>query len=167
MFGLIALSLASFAAAQTDVVSKLIVTNTGNEDLALYFLGRMKGGDVSMWDGSETFAGLMAPGDSLGRFITFDDTFSLRSGDMKWRMRLSVYAHDQEEHPYKMSFHNVMVEEGAEPIELKHHEEGHIWIDPSEHVTHSATAGHPFVIRDTKSKGRFTVEVHPAMNDEL
>ena len=169
LFGLFALSLASFAAAQYNQdVEKLVIHNTGNDDLALYFLGRLNDGDMSsLRDGYETFVGLMAPGASLGRFITFNDTFSLRSGDLKWRLRLTVYAHNLEDYPYKLSFHNIMVGEGADPVELKHHEEGFIWIEPNDEVTHSAKPGHPFVVLDVKKTPRFTAEVFAVRSDEL
>ena len=60
-----------------------------------------------------------------------------------------------------------MVDEAAEPIELKHHDEGFIWIDPNHHVTHSAVGGHEFTLRDKSSTDRLTVSVHALDRDEL
>ena len=85
---------------------------------------------------------------------------------MKWRNRLSLYQ-NEDEHPYKISFHNVMVDEDPQPIELKHHDEGYIWIDPNHHVTHSAVGGHTFYMRDKASEDRYSVSLHELDAQEL
>ena len=44
-----------------------------------------------MWDGSEHFNSIIEPGSKAARYVSFNDSFALRSGDMKWRNRLSLY----------------------------------------------------------------------------
>ena len=147
--------------------SKMILKNTGNEDLALYFMGSIDDGDMSMWDGSETLNAIVEPGGATARYVRFNDSFAIRSGDMQWRTRLSLYRNDHDAQPYKISFHNVMVEEEPSPIELKHHDEGYIWIDPNNHVTHSAVGGHEFSLRDKDSAERLAVSIHELDATEL
>lgn len=167
-FAVALMSIAGLACASADdrVKSKLILKNTGNEDLALYFMGSINDGDMSLWDGSETLNAIIEPGSAGARYVSFNDSFAIRSGDMKWRMRISLYE-NEDEHPYKISFHNVMVEEQEEPVELKHHDEGFIWIDPNHHVTHSAVGGHEFSVRDKSHKERFAVSIHELDDGEL
>ena len=154
------------AASSADVRSKMIIENTGDEDLAMYYMGSINDGDMSMWDGSEHFNAIIEPGSKAARYVSFNDSFALRSGDMKWRNRLSLYQ-NEDEHPYKISFHNVMVDEEQQPVELKHHDESYIWIDPNHHVTHSAVGGHTFYMRDKQSKDRFSVSIHELDAQEL
>ena len=92
---------------------------------------------------------------------------AVRSGDLKWRVRLSLYKNDDKEQPYKVTFHNVMTDEKDQPVELKHHAAGYLWIEPNHHVTHSAAQGHEFALRDRESKERLAVSVHALGRDEL
>merc|ERR1719337_263043 len=71
------------------------------------------------------------------------------------------------EQPYKVTFHNVMTDEKDQPVELKHHAAGYLWIEPNHHVTHSAAQGHEFALRDRESKERLAVSVHALGRDEL
>ena len=155
------------ACASANVRSKMILKNTGNEDLALYFMGSINDGDMSMWDGSETLNSIVEPGGATARYVNFNDSFAVRSGDMTWRTRFSLYENEHDEQRYKISFHNVMVEEVPEPIELKHHDEGYIWIESNNHVTHSAVGGHEFALRDKNSDPRLAVSVHELDANEL
>ncbi|KAJ1447641.1 hypothetical protein M885DRAFT_542083 [Pelagophyceae sp. CCMP2097] len=159
--------LALVSAAPAPAAFKLIVKNTGNEDLGIYFMANLDNGDLALYDGTEAFVDVVAPGASLGRYIAFNDTFTFRSGDMKWRARVSFYQHDDEDQPYKVSIHNIMTEDGAEPIELQHHDEAFIWIDPSHHMTHSAAGGNAFSLRDLKHNDRVSFDVHTLDNEEL
>ena len=47
----------------------------------------------------------------------YNDSFAVRSGDLKWRVRLSLYKNDDKEQPYKVTFHNVMTDEKDQPGE--------------------------------------------------
>ena len=148
------------ACASANVRSKMILKNTGNEDLALYFMGSINDGDMSMWDGSETLNSIVEPGGATARYVNFNDSFAVRSGDMTWRTRFSLYENEHDEQRYKISFHNVMVEEVPEPIELKHHDDGYLWIDQAHQTVQATAAGHRFVVRDAKHRDRFALEIH-------
>ena len=76
---------AALAAADDEPRSKMIVKNTGDEDLALYFMGSIDDGDMSLWDGSETLNDIVEPGAATARYVRFNDSFAIRSGDLKWR----------------------------------------------------------------------------------
>ena len=78
-----------------------------------------------------------------------------------------LYKNDDKEQPYKVTFHNVMTDEKDQPVELKHHAAGYLWIEPNHHVTHSAAQGHEFALRDRESKERLAVSVHALGRDEL
>ena len=99
--------------------------------------------------------------------MRFSDAFALRSADMKWRARFSVFAHDDYEQPYKVTFYNLMSEPEGEPMELKHHEDGYLWIDQGEHVTRTSQGGHRFEMRDAKHKDRFSLEVHVLDEEDM
>lgn len=137
--------------------SKLLVKNLGQEDLGLYFLGAVDG----ILDGSETACETMAPGETAGRYVHHNDSFALRSGDLKWRSRITVFGGDHLR-PFKLSFHNSMHEE---PIEFV--DGGFLWIEANHHVTHSTVGGHNFIINDKEREPRFSVQVHELDNDEF
>ena len=40
--------------AAVELKQKMIIRNTGSEDLAVYFMGALHEGDLCLWDGSET-----------------------------------------------------------------------------------------------------------------
>ena len=130
-------------------------------------MGALHEGDLSLWDGSETLNDIVSPGQTTARYVRYNDSFALRSGDLKWRVRLSLYKNDDAEQPYKVTFHNVMTDEKDQPVELKHHAAGYLWIEPNHHVTHSAAQGHEFALRDRESKERLAVSVHALGRDEL
>lgn len=148
---------------------KIIIHNTGSEDLGFYYIGNGydPGRNLAMWDGSETLNAIIEPGGEAGRFVSFSDAFAVRSADMQWRARFSLYAHTDEEQPYKISFYNIMDEPSGSAMELKHHEEGYLWIEKGEHVTHTAEGGHRFELRDGDRKDRFAVEIHMPDEDEI
>ena len=154
-------------ASAVELKQKMIIRNTGSEDLAVYFMGALHEGDLSLWDGSETLNDIVSPGQVTARYVRYNDSFAVRSGDLKWRVRLSLYKNDDAEQPYKMTFHNVMTDEKDQPVELKHHAAGYLWIEPNHHVTHSAAQGHEFALRDRESKERLAVSVHALGRDEL
>ena len=154
-------------ASAVELKQKMIIRNTGSEDLAVYFMGALHDGDLSLWDGSETLNDIVSPGQVTARYVRYNDSFAVRSGDLKWRVRLSLYKNDDAEQPYKMTFHNVMTDEKDQPVELKHHAAGYLWIEPNHHVTHSAAQGHEFALRDRESKERLAVSVHALGRDEL
>ena len=54
----------------------------------------------------------------------------------------------------------VMAEESGEPIELKHHDDGYLWIDQAHQTVQATAAGHRFVVRDAKHRDRFALEIH-------
>merc|ERR1719181_2729939 len=112
---------------------KMIVANTGDDDLGFYFLGHnFENDDLNegtIWDGSETLNAIIAPGEEAGRFVSFGDAFVFRSADMRWRVRVHVHPHTDDRQPYKVSFYNLMTEENGEDVELKHHDEGYLWIE--------------------------------------
>ncbi|CAH0373903.1 unnamed protein product, partial [Pelagomonas calceolata] len=161
------LLLLTAAATAVELKQKMIIRNTGSEDLAVYFMGALHEGDLSLWDGSETLNDIVSPGQVTARYVRYNDSFAVRSGDLKWRVRLSLYKNDDAEQPYKMTFHNVMTDEKDQPVELKHHAAGYLWIEPNHHVTHSAAQGHEFALRDRESKERLAVSVHALGRDEL
>jgi len=76
------------AVAAQEGVSKVLVTNTGNDYISLYYLGITVHGDL---DGSETFCQTIAPGGQLGRYVKLGDSFAVRSGDMKFRSRFGIF----------------------------------------------------------------------------
>jgi hypothetical protein len=161
------LLLLTTAATAVELKQKMIIRNTGSEDLAVYFMGALHEGDLSLWDGSETLNDIVSPGQVTARYVRYNDSFAVRSGDLKWRVRLSLYKNDDAEQPYKVTFHNVMTDEKDQPVELKHHAAGYLWIEPNHHVTHSAAQGHEFALRDRESKERLAVSVHALGRDEL
>ena len=161
------LLLLTAAATAVELKQKMIIRNTGSEDLAVYFMGALHEGDLSLWDGSETLNDIVSPGQVTARYVRYNDSFAVRSGDLKWRVRLSLYKNDDAEQPYKVTFHNVMTDEKDQPVELKHHAAGYLWIEPNHHVTHSAAQGHEFALRDRESKERLAVSVHALGRDEL
>lgn len=148
---------------------KIIVHNTGSEDLGFYYLGNGydPGPEVAMWDGSETLNAIIEPGGEAGRYVAFSDAFALRSADMRWRARFSLYAHDDDAQPYKVSFYNIMEEPEGGAMELKHHDAGYLWIEKGHHVTHTATGGHRFEVNDVDRAPRFALEVHVLDEDEV
>ena len=129
------LLLLTTAATAVELKQKMIIRNTGSEDLAVYFMGALHEGDLSLWDGSETLNDIVSPGQVTARYVRYNDSFAVRSGDLKWRVRLSLYKNDDAEQPYKVTFHNVMTDEKDQPVELKHHAAGYLWIEPNHHVT--------------------------------
>lgn len=161
------LLLGAAAIGAVELKQKLILRNTGSEDLAVYFMGALHEGDMSLWDGSEVLNEIVAPGSSHARYVRYNDSFAIRSGDLKWRVRVSLYKNEDPDQPYKVTFHNVMLDEAEQPIELKHHANGYLWIEPNHHVTHSAVGGHEFELRDRDAKDRLAVSVHALGRDEL
>lgn len=86
---------------------------------------------------------------------------------MRWRSRVTLFAHEDTLQPFKVSFHNIMLEEDPEPIELQHHDEGFIWIEPNHQITHATIGGHEFILKDKNHNSRFSIEVHQLDKDEL
>mmetsp|Transcript_19916 Transcript_19916/g.60215 ORF Transcript_19916/g.60215 Transcript_19916/m.60215 type:complete len:184 (-) Transcript_19916:129-680(-) len=150
---------------------KLILKNTGTEDLALYYLGAVSRRDTAdtNFNGNEGLANVMKPGETAARYVRFDDTFVVRSRDLQWRSRVAVYEHaGSKVHPYALTFHNLMDDVPPQPVELKHANAGYVWIDPGKNVTHSTGSGHVFYVRDKGSKDRYAVSLHKLdSNDEL
>ena len=71
---------------------KIIVHNTGSEDLGFYYLGNGydPGPEVAMWDGSETLNAIIEPGGEAGRFVSFSDAFAVRSAEPLFSRELST-----------------------------------------------------------------------------
>jgi len=67
-----------------------------------------------------------------------------------------------------MSFHNIMVDdEPPQPVELQHHDQGFVWIEPNHHVTHATIPAHDFVVKDKQGKQRYALSLHHVDTDEL
>ena len=161
------LLLLTAATTAVELKQKMIIRNTGSEDLAVYFMGALHEGDLSLWDGSETLNDIVSPGQVTARYVRYNDSFAVRSGDLKWRVRLSLYKNDDKEQPYKVTFHNVMTDE-KRPARRAQAPRGRLPLDRAErHVTHSAAQGHEFALRDRESKERLAVSVHALGRDEL
>ena len=56
------LLLLTAATTAVELKQKMIIRNTGSEDLAVYFMGALHEGDLSLWDGSETLNDIVSPG---------------------------------------------------------------------------------------------------------
>ena len=57
--------------------------------------------------------------------MRYNDSFAVRSSDLKWRVRLSLYKNDDAEQPYKVAFHSVMTMKRS-MAGTKHHAAGYL-----------------------------------------
>lgn len=150
-------------AAGAETVSRMLLRNLGKENLGLYYLGAVNGN----LDGSEAFCSSIAPDEVTGRYVHLNDSFAVRSGDLRWRSRITLFANDDLDRPFKISFHNTMIDDDPQPIELKHHDEGFIWIEPSHYLTHGTADGREFVVNDKDHASRFSVRIYVVDEGEL
>jgi hypothetical protein len=88
-------------------------------------------------------------------------------GSSRSTLQTQVHPHTDDRQPYKVSFYNLMTEETGEDVELKHHDEGYLWIERGHAVTHSAGLGHTFELRDVEKRSRVSLELHLPDEDEI
>ena len=153
---------------RVDKHHKIIVQNTGDDDIALYYLGNEGNdgmdADAPTWDMSETLCAVLGPDEEAGRFVRFRDSFVIRSADMKWRARFHILPPRFVEQPYGITFSNPMSEA---VIELKHHAEAPIvLIGAGGQSSRAIPHGHRLELRDATQKSRVAVEVHLPGEDE-
>ena len=93
---MLSLLFAVVATVSGQYEQKLMMKNLQKgEDLAVYYLGQTEG----LLDGSETYCQTVTPGSTAARYVKLNDSFVFRAGDMVWRSRVSLYAHDDETRP--------------------------------------------------------------------
>ena len=61
----------------------MIIRNTGSEDLAVYFMGALHDGDLSLWDGSETLNDIVSPGQVTARYVQLQRLLRRAVGRLK------------------------------------------------------------------------------------
>lgn len=145
-----------------DKHHKIIVQNTGDDDIAFYFLGNEGNdgidGPQPTWDMSETLCAVLGPDEEAGRFVRFRDSFVIRSADMTWRARFHIIPTKFIEQPYGVVFSNPM---GSDALELKHHEEAPlVLIGAGGQASRAIPHGHRLELRDARGSPRVAVEVH-------
>ena len=162
---LVALALGASADGEA-AKQKLIIKKTGVTDLAIYYTGNIADPDPVLM-GIETYVGKVKPGRSTARLVRMDDSFALRSADMKWRTSIIVSEHGESELPFKLTFHNIMGVDEKEPIELQHAPSEFLWVDPLNRVAHSAGQGHPFILKDKNKNNRVELKLYYVDKEEL
>jgi hypothetical protein len=96
------------------------------------------------------------------RMVHFDDAFAIRSADQDFRAKISVTMNTEAEtaktYPYRLGFKNLMYEDDAHSIELKHGDAGYAWIAPKGgEVEHLTDAIHEFTLRNSDKEEIMTV----------
>lgn len=92
--------------------------------------------------------------------VKFGTGLTLRSGDMKSRVRLNFAGvPDNKDYPYSITFVNIHEDDrgGSKPIELQHGGSEYVWIDGGNSLTHLTGAIHEFHVRTSLKDHFFTV----------
>ena len=96
---------------------------------------------------------MLAPGAELIQTAYLDHAFILRTRDMQYRVKVSVFknvdAGDGEfsGHPFRIEFKNLRVEDPEQTVELKHSTSGFHWIEPGSEVAHQTDGLHTFELK--------------------
>mmetsp|Transcript_10621 Transcript_10621/g.24732 ORF Transcript_10621/g.24732 Transcript_10621/m.24732 type:complete len:175 (+) Transcript_10621:102-626(+) len=130
----------------TAMGQKALITFTASrtEKLAVYFVGST---EEPMGD-YEALVGVVDKGKSLTVDVEPKNAFVLRSTDMKFRAKVSVFDRPSDfDRPLALSFKNLAEGNEGEQMELKHSNSGFQWVPPSAEATHSTDFAHEFAIR--------------------
>eukprot|EP00929_Paragymnodinium_shiwhaense_P122195 TRINITY_DN94811_c0_g1_i1.p2 TRINITY_DN94811_c0_g1~~TRINITY_DN94811_c0_g1_i1.p2 ORF type:complete len:181 (-),score=38.74 TRINITY_DN94811_c0_g1_i1:67-609(-) len=147
--------------------SKISVSYVGRHDIALE--GNTTGPDGQSPDFEQLLTVLEPAAEAAYTFAPWD-SFVVRAGDMRNRVKIVMYSNDDEENkaktgwPYKISFKNIMLE--GEPLELAHSPTDFTWIEPGSQATHGTDFSGLFTIKD-KDKQAFVSTRIDYKRDEL
>ena len=119
-------------ASAVELKQKMIIRNTGQRGSGGLLHAPCEG-DLSLWDGSEHSTTSSRRARSRRGYVDTTTPSPCESGDLNGASA-SLYKNDDAEQPYKVTFHNVMTDEKDQPVELKHHAAGYLWIEPNHHV---------------------------------
>merc|ERR1719276_778218 len=143
---------------QSVQAQKALITFTAprHEKLAIYFVGKVEDEPSDY----EALVGTINAGKSLTVDIEPLNSFVVRSGDMKFRAKVSVFDRPSDfDRPLALSFKNLAEDNPGEQIELKHSNSGYQWLPPSSEATHSTDFGHEFQLRNPKKMVLATVRL--------
>jgi len=155
------------------------ITNDGKSDLGVFFAGNETerryppappDGEIIVIQNSdfEALTEVLGPGENTRHGTHFDHAFIIRTADMQFRAKITVFKGD--DRPYVLSFKNIMSEhpngEDDPHMELKHSNTGFVWINPEKEESHGTDADHDFQLRDKGSNAICTIRLKH-VHDEL
>merc|ERR1712195_289362 len=115
-------------------------------------LGVIWEGDSTAGENFEKLAAILKPGSATIQSTFHEHSFTLRSSDFKFRVRLTIrdrVAKDPDALAFRLTMHNLNHDGNpGSAVELQHGNSGFIWIESGNEVTHTTDAHHHFILRD-------------------
>jgi hypothetical protein len=138
------------AARSPDVRLKVSVAQGAPSDVGVIWEG-----PLDAEEGFEKLAALVKPGESTVQNTFHEQSFTLRSSDMKFRVRMTILDNLKNlagSHPHRLTFKNLNHDgKPGSAVELKHGRSEYIWIDSGKQVTHGTDRNHHFILRDSNN----------------
>ena len=132
------------------------IVNLSGEKLAIYAIGTLVDGGKNEVPDFEVMTDLLAAGESAVHGLKYDTALVVRSANLVWRAKISLYQGGDAARPYVLAFKNLMFDHihGSAPpeargIEIKLGEGGgFVWVRPFEEELQTTDVGHVFELRD-------------------
>merc|ERR1712028_303960 len=130
-----------------DVMVKVTAGESAPSDLGVIWEG-----DSTAGENFEKLAAILKPGSATIQSTFHEHSFTLRSSDFKFRVRLTIrdrVAKDPDALAFRLTMHNLNHDGNpGSAVELQHGNSGFIWIESGNEVTHTTDAHHHFILRD-------------------
>ena len=149
-----------------DVMVKVTAGESAPSDLGVIWEG-----DSTAGENFEKLAAFLKPGASTVQATFHEHSFSLRSSDMKFRVRVTIHdtlRNDPHARGFRITFHNLNHDgKPGSAVELKHGNSGYIWIESGNEVTHTTDAHHHFILRDANKAEIADIVLMPPSKQDL
>ena len=120
---------------------------------------------------NEKLAAILKPGSATIQSTFHEHSFTLRSSDFKFRVRLTIrdrVAKDADSLAFRIGFHNLNHDGNpGSAVELQHGNSGYIWIESGNEVTHTTDAHHHFILRDANKVQIADIVLMPPSKQDL
>ena len=126
------------------------IVNLSGEKLAIYAIGTLVDGGKNEVPDFEVMTDLLGAGQSAVHGLKYDTALIVRSANLVWRAKISLYQGGDAARPYVLAFKNLMFDHihGSAPpeargIEIKLGEGGgFVWVRPFEEELQTTDVGH-------------------------
>ena len=154
------------AARSPDVMLKVAAAQGAPSDMGVIWEG-----DEHAGENFEKLAAFLKPGSSTVQSTFHEHSFSLRSSDMKFRVRVTIHdtlRNDPHSRSFRITFHNLNHDgKPGSAVELKHGNSGYIWIESGNEVTHATNPHHHFTLRDSNKADIVDIMLLPPPQRDL
>merc|ERR1712195_88277 len=149
-----------------DVMVKVTAGESAPSDLGVIWEG-----DSTAGENFEKLAAILKPGSATIQSTFHEHSFTLRSSDFKFRVRLTIrdrVAKDPDTLAFRLTMHNLNHDGNpGSAVELQHGNSGFIWIESGNEVTHTTDAHHHFILRDANKAEIADIVLMPPSKQDL